>query len=77
MVHGLSLVVFTALLFFTLVFFAAKELPLTCACKDGTSQKGTRGGLEPIPQRCETLCTGHGGRAPTAKEKANEKKEKR
>lgn len=62
--HGLSLVLLTAILFGGLAFFAMKELPVRCRCADKTIAQGTRGGLQPAKARCEELCAEYGGGVP-------------
>lgn len=64
--HGLSLVLFTAVLLGGLAFFASKELPVRCACADKSIVTGTRGGLQSAQSRCDELCAEHGGGEPAA-----------
>ena len=59
--HGLSLVILTLLVFGLLGYFVVQTVPVRCVCQDKVAVEGTRGGLEPIPRRCNALCAKHGG----------------
>ncbi len=67
LLHGLSLLVITVLVFGTLAYFAFGKFPLRCACKDGTVQKGVRAGLDSPEKRCRQVCATRGGGAPVMK----------
>ncbi len=71
--HGLSLVILTALVVAGLAFFAGKELPVRCLCADNSIATGTRGGLEAAKSRCAELCKDHGGGEPAPREKGARK----
>lgn len=66
--HGLSLIAFTILLFGALAYFALGSFPLRCACKDGTLQRGTQSGFDSARKRCEQVCATRGGGVPAAKD---------
>ena len=68
MLHGLSLIAFTFLMFGTLAFFALRTFPLRCACKDGTVQRGSQGGFDSAKKRCEQVCVTRGGGVPISRE---------
>jgi hypothetical protein len=59
--HGLSLVILTVVLFGLLAFIGLRQVPVRCRCSDGTALEATRGGLQAVPQRCGEVCQGHGG----------------
>ncbi len=61
--HGLSLVILTVLLLGGIAYVAAREVPVHCLCRDSVTVQGTRGGLEPLKDRCAALCAKHGGLA--------------
>ncbi|MGC4117828.1 MAG: hypothetical protein QM765_25395 [Myxococcales bacterium] len=71
--HGLSLLVITVLVFGTLAYFAFGHFPLRCACKDGSAQRGVRNGFDSPQAKCEQLCAGRGGGAPVMKGAAKDK----
>lgn len=73
--HGLSLVVITLLLFGGIAYFALGSFPLRCACKDGTVQKGTRGGFDSPEKKCAQVCAARGGGGPVMRGAAKGGKE--
>jgi hypothetical protein len=75
LLHGLSLLAITILLFGTLAYFALGSFPLRCACKDGTAQKGTRGGFDSPEKKCQQVCAARGGGAPVMRGAAKDKED--
>jgi len=69
MLHGLSLLAITAVLFGAIAYFALGRFPLRCSCKDGTAQAGTRSGFDSPEKRCQQVCAKRGGGAPFVKSK--------
>jgi len=72
LLHGLSLVAITLLIFGALVFFAVGKFPLRCACRDGTTQSGTRSGFDSPEKRCQQVCSQRGGGVPATRAAAKD-----
>ena len=69
LLHGLSLVLLTFVLFGAIAFFALAKLPLRCVCRDSTTRETTRNGLESTDVRCREVCEDRGGGVPASKAK--------
>jgi hypothetical protein len=67
MVHGLSLVLFTLLIFGALGALTLIDRPVHCPCADKSVQEGKASPVDQIAKTCKPLCAAHGGYAPVTK----------